>query len=344
MPSSSVNGVPTSARSAPRPPRPPPTTTGACPRGRGRERSRARSPPRVTAARRTRRRPQPALVVRLGREAQISGRRRHVSLEEDPAVGRDRSRRRRAGAASTERPTPPGARPARPAAAGSGRRGGRALRATEPTAIASASETWPASSTKSVSNGRSAESRTTREEPGRAGDELEGRRRALTSTSSDVTKNRSSKRDLGSSAGRLLGAAEREALLARLALDSAEQVVDRLVAERRDADALAGAHQRDRHLRALPGLPRARRPLHEEVARRSSDERRVDGTSRSSRARARRRSSSAVSARVRRSSPSAYARAKRDSASRCSLSGSAAPGMSARGSGSSARVFDARDS
>ena len=42
------------------------------------------------------------------------------------------------------------------------------------------------------------------------------------------------------SARRLLAAVEREALLARLALDLAEELVDRLVAERGDADALAG--------------------------------------------------------------------------------------------------------
>ena len=42
--------------------------------------------------------------------------------------------------------------------------------------------------------------------------------------------------------------------------------MDRLVAQRGDADALALAHQRDRHPGALPGLPRPGRPLDEEVA------------------------------------------------------------------------------
>ena len=64
----------------------------------------------------------------------------------------------------------------------------------------------------------------------------------------------------------LLAALEREALPLRLALDPGEEVRDRLVAERGDADAPTRAHERDRRLRALPRLPRARRALHEEVA------------------------------------------------------------------------------
>ena len=65
---------------------------------------------------------------------------------------------------------------------------------------------------------------------------------------------------------RAAGAAEREALVVRLVLDRAEHVVDRLVAQRGDADPLAGLHQGDRHLRAAPRLPGAGRPLDEEVA------------------------------------------------------------------------------
>ena len=56
--------------------------------------------------------------------------------------------------------------------------------------------------------------------------------------------------------------------------------MDRLVAERRDADPLPAAHQLDRHPRARAGLARAGRPLHEEVAvieaRRGLDRRHVE--------------------------------------------------------------------
>src|SRR5262249_34135858 len=72
--------------------------------------------------------------------------------------------------------------------------------------------------------------------------------------------------DAGALAGWLLTAPEREASPPRLPLDSVEEVGDRLVAERRDADPPARAHELDRGLRTLPRLPRARRPLHEEMA------------------------------------------------------------------------------
>ncbi len=103
-----------------------------------------------------------------------------------------------------------------------------------------------------------------REEERRAGEELEllveHRRRS----------SRCSRRTASSYrvpvAARLLPPAELEPRLERRLLDVLEELVDRLVAQRRDADALPGLHQRDRHPRAVPRLPRAGRPLHEEVA------------------------------------------------------------------------------
>ena len=64
----------------------------------------------------------------------------------------------------------------------------------------------------------------------------------------------------------LLPPPERVALLVRRLLEVLEELVDRLVAERRDPDPLASLHQRDRHPRPVPRLPRAGRALHEEVA------------------------------------------------------------------------------
>ena len=56
------------------------------------------------------------------------------------------------------------------------------------------------------------------------------------------------------------------ALPVGLVLHRPEEVVDRLVAERGDADALSLPHERDRHAGALPGLPGPGRPLDEQVA------------------------------------------------------------------------------
>src|SRR5437867_8721872 len=67
--------------------------------------------------------------------------------------------------------------------------------------------------------------------------------------------------------GRLLEAAERQTLLARRLLDLREQVVNRLVAGRGDADAPAASHEVGDEARTRPGLAGPRRPLDEEVAR-----------------------------------------------------------------------------
>ena len=115
----------------------------------------------------------------------------------------------------------------------------------------------------------------TRQRPGRPGDEVEGRIGAdvhiLGGDEAPILEG-----VVGIVLRRPLGAAESEALPVGLVLDRAEHVVDRLVAERGDGDALAGAHERDRHSCALPGLPRAGRPLDEEVAL-AERERRLDG-------------------------------------------------------------------
>src|SRR5205085_2489511 len=60
--------------------------------------------------------------------------------------------------------------------------------------------------------------------------------------------------------------AEHDARLNRGLFDLAQQVVDRFVARRRDADALAACEQVDDQARTGVGLAGAGRPLDEEVA------------------------------------------------------------------------------
>ena len=104
------------------------------------------------------------------------------------------------------------------------------------------------------------------EEPRRARDELELRVEQVLPSVRGVDEVALEARVLVS-ARRLLAPAEAEALpRAPRRSISAEQLADRLVAERSDADAAAGLHQRHRRLRALPRLPRPGRALHEEVA------------------------------------------------------------------------------
>src|SRR5262249_40884731 len=70
----------------------------------------------------------------------------------------------------------------------------------------------------------------------------------------------------GIAGARLLEAPEAEVLIARGLDDLVEQVVDGLVARRRDADAPAATHQLHGDPRPRPGLAGARRSLDEEVA------------------------------------------------------------------------------
>ncbi len=165
-------------------------------------------------------------------------------------------------------PTPsprPAGRPARPAASWFGSPRRTRLRAAVPTASASASETCPASSTKSVSR-RPLEVRA-REEPRRAREELEivvekippvGRPSRRSGPRSATPRCRA----------RLLPAREHEALLARLALDLLEELVDRLVAQRGDAHALPARMSATAIFAPCHVLPEPGRALHEEVAAR----------------------------------------------------------------------------
>src|SRR5439155_2900598 len=71
---------------------------------------------------------------------------------------------------------------------------------------------------------------------------------------------------LGVAGAALLEAADRHAFLAGGLADLVEQVVDRLVARGRDADAPTAADEIDDDPRARPRLAGARRPLDEEIA------------------------------------------------------------------------------
>src|SRR5438105_15721562 len=72
-------------------------------------------------------------------------------------------------------------------------------------------------------------------------------------------------RRFGIAAARLLQASERDAVLARGLLDRAQEIVDRLVARRRDTDSLAAHEQVHDQARARVRLARARRALYEQV-------------------------------------------------------------------------------
>ena len=207
---------------------------------------------------------EPPLVVRLGRERADLRTQAPGVLEEDPAL-------RRHGLVLAEQvlraPTPsppPAARPARPAAAGSGRRGRRGCaRPSRPRSRRRAT-TWPASSTKSVSTKPSNSSRAKSQAvpatswssvveqiPPAVGavDELAPRSatpRCRRSTSCGLVKTKPCSRASRSISWRSLW----------IALWLSDVTPTRLPV----------AHQRDRHLRALPCLAGARRALHEEVA------------------------------------------------------------------------------
>ena len=103
------------------------------------------------------------------------------------------------------------------------------------------------------------------------------------------------------------------------------------MAQRGDPDALPAPHQLDRHPRAEPRLPRARRPLHEQVAP-------VEARRRLARA-TRRAAPAAAAARGSRPAPDTAPApcANRSTASRCTYVPSGVGGISARGSGSSSR-------
>ena len=174
-----------------------------------------------------------------------------------------------------------------------------------------------------------------REEPRRARDELE---LLVEQVAPVVARVDELALEAGVPARGLLAALEREALPPRLPLDPGEEVRDRLVAERRDADAAARAHERDRRLRALPRLPRAGRALDEEVAAVERERGLGHRAGRAARAGAAARGSPTTAPPR---SPSRYDCANRWTASRWFQSGIGFGGMSAAGSGSSARAFAA---
>src|SRR5206468_3249984 len=104
------------------------------------------------------------------------------------------------------------------------------------------------------------------EEPGGAGDELDFGRRWEVVVVGGAFDELAIEFRLLVSLTRFLQPAELEALRARDLLDLLEQVVDRLVAVRGDADPLARSHQVDEQARSGPGLAGAGRPLDEEIA------------------------------------------------------------------------------
>ena len=179
-----------------------------------------------------------------------------------------------------------------------------------------------------------------REEPRRARDELRAPGRRSTSSVARVDEAPALEACptlLDSTSSRRLNVKPCRAPRAR----SPEQVRDRLVAERGDADAPARAHERDR----LPSRPATSSPSPAGPARR--------GSSRRARARPRhrveprrasggRRSRISATAGQRPASPAGYARRSAAAPRACPRPGSARPGISAAGSGSSARAFPRR--
>ncbi len=280
----------------------------------------SRCPSATDRARADLRRLEPALVERLRDEGVHLRPHPPRLLEEEPhprphrlvvaeQVREHRRVRSRAGAC-----------PARPAGAGSGRRAGRgSAPPSRPRARRRARTARPRRRTACPRAGRAPRARrgtTCRRAAG-------ARRRASPRCSSVLsTRPRPSKRE-PSLPPHFLQPRERVALLDRRLLDVLEELVDRLVAERGHADALAGLHQRDRHPRAVPRLARAGRALDEQVAaveaERGLGERPVE-------ARARR---PPLENRRRAPGSRAWLFAKRRTASRCTQVGSGCGGISA---------------
>ena len=105
------------------------------------------------------------------------------------------------------------------------------------------------------------------EEPRRAGHELGARRRRHELVGvGEVGDPVGRVLRLGAAGGGFLQAADPDTFLARRPADLVEQVMDRLVARGRDADAPAAADEIHDDPRARPRLAGARRPLDEEIA------------------------------------------------------------------------------
>ena len=174
---------------------------------------------------------------------------------------------RRAGARARRRRCPRDGSPGRPGRAASGSPSRITLRAAVPIASASARATCPASSMTSVSRGRAVEI-PAREEPRRAGHELGagGRRHELVGVR-DIADRGAAYSVSPMPAQDFFSPRTLTPRLARPSVDLVEQVVDRLVARGRDADAPAAADEIDHEPGARPRLAGAGRPLDEEIAR-----------------------------------------------------------------------------
>ena len=264
VPSASVNGDPTSAPTAP-------ATASASsgddwPAGVLDRHPDRPVPERDRARCRHRRVPEAPAVVRVGRERAELGPEAPRLGEEQPAVGRD-------GDVVAEQMLEHGSL---------GALGVRALRdlrelvrvaeqdqraGTRPAASTSARASCPASSTKSTSSGRCTAWRSTASRvsaqavPATSWNDGS----APTSTSSEVTTQRLAKNESArSSSVPRFAPREREALLVGLVLHGAEEVVDRLVTQRRHADALperisAIAMRAPCHVLPEPGGPWTKR-------------------------------------------------------------------------------------
>ena len=167
---------------------------------------------------------------------------------------------------STERPVPSGCVPCETCASCSGSPSSTTLRAAVPIASASASDTCPASSMTSVST--CAIERFVREEPRGAGEEQDigtgvGEVVDLARVA-DRSRRRNTTQRLSFAA--FLSPRNCSPSVFAALVHLVEQVVDRLVAGRRHADAPAVAHELRDEARAGPRLARARRPLDEQVA------------------------------------------------------------------------------
>ena len=154
---------------------------------------------------------------------------------------------------STETPDSSGCEPCETCGSWFGSPSRMSERALVPAASTSASESWPASSTNSTSIGRSlswmSSSGSVNAQPVPATRSIAG----STDVGLVVRRDDAATRELRARLALVLAAldaAEGEALRVGLVLDRAQQVVDRLVAERGDADALA--------LRASARSPSAR--------------------------------------------------------------------------------------
>ena len=172
------------------------------------------------------------------------------------------SRPRRAGARAPTRPRPAGASPARPAAAGSGRRAGRgSAPPCRPRARRRARTARPRRRRACRRAGRAPRARTGTTCRRRAAAPRRAFASFVVGAVDELRPRTASPRR-----SHFFRPLNSKPCLERRVLDVLEELVDRLVAERGDADALARPHQRDRHPRAVPRLARAGRALDEEVA------------------------------------------------------------------------------